>query len=85
MRIRDYYLKDFRRDLSCFMKGSSVPYFGHSWEHDCGGIEKVPIEKLHYDPDVQIPEIFPMLDDKVKDNVDYIAYRYLVKAVEKLK
>ncbi len=41
MNISDYYLQTFRSDLSAFMGQSSVPYFGHSWRHDCRGLERV--------------------------------------------
>ena len=42
MNITDYYHQTFRGDLAGFMGASSVPYFGHSWRYDCGGLERVP-------------------------------------------
>ena len=42
MNIADYYHQTFRSDLAGFMGASSVPYFGHSWRYDCGGLERVP-------------------------------------------
>jgi len=40
-------------------------------------------DKLVYDPDVQIPELFPLLDPKVRNRIDYQAYAALRAAVEK--
>ena len=39
-------------------------------------------EKLIYDKDVQIPEIFGLLDKNVQNNVDYIAYKALLKVIK---
>ena len=39
-------------------------------------------EKLIYDRDVQIPLIFELLDKNVQSNVDYIAYKALLKTVK---
>lgn len=42
--MRDYYHNNFRHDLAQFMPRTDVPYFGHSWQTDCAGLEKVPVE-----------------------------------------
>lgn len=39
-------------------------------------------EKLIYDADVQIPEIFILLEPNTKDHIEYKAYRALRRAVE---
>ena len=39
-------------------------------------------DKLIYDADVQIPEIFVLLDPNTKDRIEYKAYRALRRAVE---
>ena len=44
MSIKGYYASDFRKDLGAFMPDSRVPYFGHSWEHDCRNLDKVPAQ-----------------------------------------
>ncbi len=41
MSIKEYYQNNFRQDLSCFMPDSKLPYFGHSWDYDCKGLEKI--------------------------------------------
>jgi hypothetical protein len=43
MTIREYYKNKFREDLVAFMPDSHVPYFGHNWGCDCGGLNKIPI------------------------------------------
>ena len=45
MNIRDYYLNQFRANLAIFMPDTRVPYFGHSWQHDCLGLDKIPSER----------------------------------------
>ena len=45
MEIKDYYLNDFRSDLAHFMPDKRLPYFGHSWNYDCGNLKKVPSER----------------------------------------
>ena len=45
MNIRDYYQYQFRADVETFMPDTRVPYFGHSWEHDCRGLDKIPSER----------------------------------------
>ncbi len=42
MNIKDYYASEFRKDLGAFMPNARVPYFGHSWEHDCRNLGNVP-------------------------------------------
>lgn len=182
-RISDYYHSQFRADLARFLPRRDVPYFGHSWSHDCRGLENivgedrsaflvclyftvlvdqamhehfrahysrfetltrypkfchglgqfqknprailaVPIEKgyvekavieallpsgmqlfvseviaffrdhmpeisapeffekLAFDQDVQIPELFVALDPATKDHIEYKAYRALRKAID---
>jgi len=39
-------------------------------------------EKMVYDSDVRIPEIFPLLDSTVRTRVEYVVYRALVEAAE---
>ena len=39
-------------------------------------------DKLIYDPDVQIPEIFVLLDKTTAERVEYVAYKALRRAVE---
>jgi hypothetical protein len=41
------------------------------------------LQKLLYDPDVQIPELFVMLDPSLRDDVVCIAYKALRTAVER--
>jgi hypothetical protein len=36
-----YYRSQFRDDLARFLSSRRLPYFGHSWSFDCGGLEKV--------------------------------------------
>jgi hypothetical protein len=43
--IRDYYLSEFRNDLIRFLPNQATPYFGHSWSHDCRGLENVARQK----------------------------------------
>jgi len=45
MDIKDYYLNDFRSDLTHFMPDARLPYFGHSWNYDCNNLDKVPTER----------------------------------------
>jgi hypothetical protein len=44
MQIRDYYHNNFRYDLLKFLPDSDVPYFGHTWQHDCGNLNRVASE-----------------------------------------
>jgi hypothetical protein len=39
--VRAYYHSQFRDDLARFLPTHNVPYFGHSWSLDCGGLEGV--------------------------------------------
>ena len=48
MNISEYYNQTFRTDLAAFIGTSSVPYFGHSWHHDCSGLERVPAASRPY-------------------------------------
>ena len=43
--IRDYYHGQFASDMAVFMPRPDVPYFGHSWQSDCGGLNVIPPEK----------------------------------------
>lgn len=46
MKIKNYYLNDFRSDLAHFMPDVRLPYFGHSWNYDCSNLKKtVPTER----------------------------------------
>lgn len=45
MNIKKYYANNFRKDLCCFMPDPQLPYFGHSWSHDCKNLEKISIEE----------------------------------------
>lgn len=45
MDIKDYYLNDFRSDLTHFLPDARWPYFGHSWNYDCENLNKVPPER----------------------------------------
>ena len=45
MNIRDYYQNQFQADLTVFMPDSRFPYFGHSWQQDCRGLENIPPER----------------------------------------
>lgn len=47
MTVKQYYHNYFRQDLSSFIGDTPVPYFGHSWEYDCKGLEKIDNEKRH--------------------------------------
>jgi len=40
--IREYYNNNFREDLAEFMPDMQLSYFGHSWSHDCGNLNKIP-------------------------------------------
>jgi len=40
--IRDYYHSQYQIDLVSFMPDTKVPYFGHSWSHDCCNLNKIP-------------------------------------------
>lgn len=42
MMIQEYYNQKFREDLVEFIPDKRLPYFGHSWSHDCGGLNKIP-------------------------------------------
>ena len=39
--VRAYYRSHFRDDLARFLPTQNVPYFGHSWSLDCGGLERI--------------------------------------------
>lgn len=39
--VRAYYHSQFRDDLARFLPRRDVPYFGHSWSLDCGGLERI--------------------------------------------
>ena len=39
--IRNYYQFQFRHDLAQFLPSRDIPYFGHSWNYDCRGLENV--------------------------------------------
>lgn len=41
MQIRDYYHKNYSHDLFRFLPDTSLPYFGHTWQHDCGNLKNV--------------------------------------------
>ena len=43
--MREYYLTEFRNDLIRFLPNPATPYFGHSWSHDCRGLENVARQK----------------------------------------
>jgi hypothetical protein len=43
--MRDYYHNNFYADLRRFMPRADLPYFVHSWEIDCAGLEQVPAER----------------------------------------
>ena len=43
--IREYYLTEFRNDLTRFLPTQETPYFGHSWSYDCRNLENVVREK----------------------------------------
>jgi hypothetical protein len=43
--MRTYYNEQFRTDLLAFMPRPDVPYFGHSWQTDCAGLNRVPAER----------------------------------------
>jgi len=42
--IRAYYHNEFPRDLRRFIPQLDLPYFGHSWQSDCGGLVKIAPE-----------------------------------------
>jgi hypothetical protein len=39
MNIKEYYQSKFRHDIASFMPDQRFPYFGHSWDFDCKGLE----------------------------------------------
>jgi len=41
MQIRNYYYKNFKDDLLGFLPDTRLPYFGHTWQHDCGNLNDV--------------------------------------------
>jgi len=43
MNIREYYLNDFRADLTTFMPDLRLSYFGHSWEYNCQDLDRIPL------------------------------------------
>lgn len=45
MNIRNYYHNEFQSELMAFMPDTRLPYFGHSWQYDCRGLEKIPAER----------------------------------------
>ena len=44
MDIKHYYSNRFAADLASFMPDARLPYFGHTWEHDCGQLDRLPPE-----------------------------------------
>ncbi|CAN5548495.1 hypothetical protein BH20VER3_BH20VER3_02180 [soil metagenome] len=40
--MQAYYHDEFSSDLRRFMPRADVPYFGHSWQFDCGGLDVIP-------------------------------------------
>jgi len=42
MNIRQYYQSQFRHDIGRLTSDPNSPYFGHSWQVDCRGLESVP-------------------------------------------
>ena len=59
--IADYYHNQFREDIRTFMGDATVPYFGHSWSHDCRGLQNVPVERR---PEFLICLYFTVLVDQ---------------------
>lgn len=45
MNFADYYHASFRDDLSDFMRGRSLPYFGHAWRIGCPDLERVHVSR----------------------------------------
>jgi hypothetical protein len=40
--LEAYYHNEFLGDLRRFMPRADVPYFGHNWHSDCGGLDVIP-------------------------------------------
>lgn len=41
MTIKNYYFSHFSSDLKAFMPDAHIPYFGHTWDINCQGLENI--------------------------------------------